>query len=125
MRTFLSRHYPLIRRAAGPGAGLVAAAIAVLSLLPGDELPEVHLSDKVEHVIAYAVLATLVTLWLGPRRAGRALLVVMAYGVGMEVAQALIGTGRTPSVLDAGADLVGAGIGIGVAMLVDRFAVAG
>ena len=45
------------RRLAGLASLLVAAAIAILSVLPGEDLPEVHLSDKVEHAIAYAVLS--------------------------------------------------------------------
>tara|TARA_R110001606_G_scaffold362905_1_gene516775 strand:- start:32 stop:412 length:381 start_codon:yes stop_codon:yes gene_type:complete len=102
---------PIIRRIAGITSLLVALAIAVLSLVPGQDLPDVNLSDKAEHAIAYMVLAGLICFWLGRERIMRGTIVAVGYGAVLEFAQALAGTGRTPSVLDAGANLLGACIG--------------
>jgi VanZ family protein len=106
---------PLVRRIAGITSLLVAVAIAILSLVPGQDLPDVHLSDKAEHGIAYMVLAGLICFWLGRERIIRGTIVAVGYGVVLEIAQALAGTGRTPSLLDAGANLLGACIGAALA----------
>ena len=108
----------LARRLAGVAALLVAAAIAVLSVLPGEDLPEVHLSDKILHVIAYAALSACICFWLGRQRLIAGILMTVSYGVILEIAQALAGTGRTPSLLDGGANLLGACLGAGLAMIV-------
>lgn len=107
----------LARRMAGAGALLVAAAIAVLSLLPGEDLPEVQVSDKILHVIAYAALSAGVCFWLGRQRLLAGILLATFYGATLEFAQALAGTGRTPSLLDGGANLLGACLGAGMAMI--------
>ena len=106
---------PLLRRIAGITSLLVAVVIAILSLVPGQDLPDVHLSDKAEHAIAYMVLAGLICFWLGRERIVRGVIVAVGYGAVLEFAQALAGTGRTPSLLDAGANLLGACIGAGLA----------
>ena len=106
---------PIIRRIAGITSLLVAVAIAILSLVPGQDLPDVHLSDKAEHAIAYMVLAGLICFWLGRERIVRGVIVAVGYGAVLEFAQALAGTGRTPSLLDAGANLLGACIGAALA----------
>lgn len=110
----------LARRLAGVAALLVAAAIAVLSVLPGEDLPEVHLSDKVEHAIAYATLSACLCFWLGRRRIIAGILIAVGYGAMLEVAQALARTGRTPSILDGGANLIGACLGAALALIVAR-----
>ncbi|KDA03744.1 VanZ family protein [Hyphomonas oceanitis] len=108
---------PIVRRIAGITSLLVAVVIAILSLVPGQDLPDVHLSDKVEHAIAYLVLAGLICFWLGRERIVRGTIVAVGYGAVLEFAQALAGTGRTPSLLDAGANLLGACIGAGLAWI--------
>jgi len=110
----------LARRLAGLVGLLVAAAIALLSVLPGEDLPEVHFSDKIQHVIAYAALAACVCFWLGRKRLLAGILMTVGYGAFLEVAQALAGTGRVPSLLDGGANLLGACLGAGLAMIVIR-----
>lgn len=112
----------LARRLAGLTGLGVAAAIAILSVLPGEDLPEVHLSDKVAHIIAYAVLSACVCFWLGRRRMVEGVLVTVGYGALLEVAQALAGTGRTASLLDESANLVGACLGAGLAWMVAKAA---
>jgi VanZ family protein len=116
---FLSEQKRLfVRRLAGLAGLAVAVAIAVLSVLPGDELPDVNLSDKAEHAIAYAVLAMTISLWLGRRRLLVAVFLAVGYGALLELVQAVAGTGRTPSLLDEGANLAGACVGAGVAWLI-------
>jgi VanZ family protein len=112
----------LARRLAGLAGLLVAAAIAILSVLPGEDLPEVHLSDKVEHAIAYAALSACICFWLGRRRIVAGVLVAVGFGALLEVAQALAGTGRTASFLDEGANLIGACLGAGLAWIVAKAA---
>ena len=112
----------LARRLAGLASLLVAGAIAILSILPGENLPDVHLSDKVEHAIAYAVLSACVCFWLGRRRSVPRVLVAVGFGALLEVAQALAGTGRTASFLDEGANLIGACLGAGLAWIVAKAA---
>ena len=112
----------LARRLAGLASLLVAAAIAILSVLPGEDLPEVHLSDKVEHAIAYAVLSACTCFWLGRRRLIAGILVTVGYGALLEIVQALSGTGRTASFLDGGANLIGACLGAGMAWMVAKAA---
>tara|TARA_R110000824_G_scaffold67860_2_gene175771 strand:- start:121 stop:498 length:378 start_codon:yes stop_codon:yes gene_type:complete len=112
----------LARRLAGLASLLVAAAIAILSVLPGEDLPEVHLSDKVEHAIAYAVLSACTCFWLGRRRIIAGIMVTVGFGALLEIVQALAGTGRTASLLDAGANLVGACLGAGMAWMVAKAA---
>lgn len=106
---------PVLQRIAGITSLLVALAIAILSLVPGRDLPDVNLSDKAEHAIAYMVLAGLICFWLGRERIVRGAIVAVGYGAVLEFAQALAGTGRTPSLLDAGANLLGACVGAGLA----------
>ncbi|WP_373008179.1 VanZ family protein [Hyphomonas sp.] len=112
----------LARRLAGFASLLVAAAIAILSILPGEDLPEVHLSDKVEHAIAYAALSACICFWLGRRRIIAGVLVTVGFGAVLEIVQALAGTGRTASLLDEGANLVGACLGAGLAWMVAKAA---
>jgi VanZ family protein len=112
----------LARRLAGLAGLLVAAAIAILSVLPGEDLPEVHLRDKVEHAIAYAALSACICFWLGRRRIVAGVLVAVGFGALLEVAQALAGTGRTASFLDEGANLIGACLGAGLAWIVAKAA---
>ncbi|WP_439619891.1 VanZ family protein [Hyphomonas sp.] len=108
----------LARRLAGLAGLLVAAAIAVLSVLPGEDLPQVHFSDKIQHVIAYTALSACVCFWLGRQRRLAGILLTVGYGAFLEVAQALAGTGRSPSLLDIGANGLGACLGAGLAMIV-------
>ena len=112
----------LARRLAGLASLLVAAAIAILSVLPGEDLPEVHLSDKVAHAIAYAALSACTCFWLGRRRIIAGIMVTVGFGALLEIVQALAGTGRTASLLDEAANLVGACLGAGLAWMVAKAA---
>jgi len=82
----------LLTRQADTLAFGLALVIGVLSLLPLDKLPEVAVSDKLEHLLAYGLLGLLATL---RRRTPRALfltlLLIIAYGAAIEYLQPYVG----------------------------------
>jgi len=106
---------------------LVALAIWLLSAQSTLPLPDLGLTftDKIAHLIAYAVLAAAVALWI-PRRmwtasvCRAALLVVLVtalYGLLDEFHQSFV-PGRDTSLLDWLADLAGAFIGVSLYALI-------
>ena len=96
---------------------LATAAVAVLSLLPQRDLPKVAVSDKLEHVLAYFVLAVLGSFGFRERRSLLYLFVLLcAMGGIIEVLQAF-SPGRSPDVADAIADGAGAATGVLIALV--------
>src|SRR3546814_730000 len=92
------------------------AAVVVVCLLPGQDLPRIPISDKIEHALAFAVLAaSAVQLFVR----GPALVAVaaglLALGVGIEFAQAAFTTTRAMELGDVIADAIGIGMGMLVA----------
>lgn len=84
--------------------------VVVLSLLPGQELPSVGVSDKVEHVAAYALLGLAGGLAFPTRRAAMLLLVLLPLlGIALEIAQLLV-PNRSSDAGDALADWAGAAL---------------
>jgi VanZ family protein len=97
--------------------GLAATVVAVLSLLPAHDLPNVATSDKIEHAGAYFVLAILGGLGLRERRGLLFLFIFLcAMGGVIELLQAF-SPGRSPDVFDALANATGAAAGILVALV--------
>ena len=96
---------------------LCLGVLSWLSLSPMRELPSVSMWDKSEHFIAYAVLAT-VCLLLFPGRPGRIIAGCIAFGVLIEVLQALMGFGRQGDWRDALANSIGVLLAVGVERLV-------
>ena len=92
-----------------------SALVAVLSLVPGTTLPPTSVGDKVEHVIAYAVLGLLGAA-SSERGVVRVILGLAVFGTTIELLQ-IFSPGRSPDPLDAVADIVGAGLGCGLAIL--------
>ncbi len=99
-----------VRMAAGCVALTLAAIIVFLSVVNASGVPGASVSDKLKHFVAYGALALPVCVFMGRRRILFALILVIALGISMEIAQALAGTGRSPSVLDAIANALGAGM---------------
>jgi VanZ family protein len=96
---------------------LAAAAVAVLSLLPQRDLPKVGVSDKLEHVFSYFVLAILGSFGFRERRSQLLLFVLLcAMGGIIELLQAF-SPGRSPDVVDAIADGAGAAAGVLIALV--------
>lgn len=91
-----------------------SALVATLSLLPSTTLPPTAIGDKVEHVIAYAVLGLLGTASSG-RGATRVILGLAAFGLLIELLQTF-----SPELLDLAADIAGAGLGCAAAIVLRR-----
>lgn len=108
--------------AARPDAGLRWAGrvlfltttllITDLALQPGlPTPPEIFGPDKIEHLLAFFVLTVLCRMgW--PRRGWLMSGVLVAYGIGIELAQGSITLGRSASAADVVADLLGIGLGL-------------
>lgn len=112
---------PLISRLARIAlviAALVAFALAIMPTMPGPE----SMNDKVNHALAFFVLAGLAHA--GWPKAGplRVFLLLTAFGALIEVAQYVMAAGRAAELLDLVADMVGILAGLVVARLVLRFA---
>jgi VanZ family protein len=88
-------------------AGTVMGVI-VLSLLPRDSLPSVGVSDKYEHLAAYAVLAASAWLAFPSRRAALWLMVLLPLmSIALEFAQLFV-PGRSGDAVDALVSILGA-----------------
>jgi VanZ family protein len=93
------------------------------SSVPGDELSS-HMWDKLEHLLAYAVLGVLFLLPLCGGRllqmrgatAAMAVLLATLYGAFDEVHQAFT-PDRSPDVRDLIADCLGAAVGVSIVLL--------
>ena len=96
---------------------LLVLAVVVLSLLPVRELPNVNVSDKIEHAAAYLMLS----LWFGGLLRVRAFLglglALLALGGGIELAQAGMGLGRQGDWRDMLANAVGVVAGLFLAAI--------
>ena len=100
------------------GGVLIALAVAVTSLLPPADLPNVQVWDKFEHAFAFFVLAAWFGGVLRPDRYWWLALALVAFGVGIEIAQGAMGVGRTADLRDVFADATGIVIGAALARLV-------
>jgi VanZ family protein len=95
-----------------------ATLVAALSLAPAATLPSTSIGDKMEHVIAYAVLGLLGAA-SSARGATRVILGLSAFGIAIELLQ-MLSPGRSPDLLDVLADIAGAGLGCGAAIALRR-----
>ena len=102
------------------GLVLAGSVIGILSLLPGSELPAQSLNDKLNHFIAYGVLAFLGALGRHQVSLFWATVLVIGYGLLLEALQGLMPFGRSASWLDAVANTAGAVCGILIALGVAR-----
>lgn len=85
-----------------------AIAVVVLSLLPRDSLPSVGVSDKYEHLAAYALLAANAWLAFPSRRAALWLMLLLPLmSAALEFAQTFV-PGRSGEVADALVSALGA-----------------
>lgn len=94
------------------GGICLVIAIAVLSLMPGNQLPEVGLWDKFQHILAYVALA----FWFGgitTRRCHAWIAAgLMAFGALIELLQGRMGWGRQADLFDLGANAAGIAAGL-------------
>jgi VanZ family protein len=99
--------------------------ILTLTSLPGVDVPNIHLNDKIEHLLAYGGLGFLLNLSLRIQNkftivkkypAWFSVLIVSAYGALDELHQLFI-PGRSCDILDWTADTVGVIIGVTIMTL--------
>jgi VanZ family protein len=94
---------------------LLVLGVIVGSLMPGRAMPDVSLNDKLQHASVYLLLM----LWFAgfyARRFYLAIAIVLcALGIGLDLLQGLTAT-RSFELYDIMADLVGIGIGFGLAV---------
>ncbi|MGE5500568.1 MAG: VanZ family protein [Ignavibacteriales bacterium] len=100
---------------------LLAACVGVLALalMPLQTIPEVGVSDKIEHTLAFAVLAVLGT-WSFPGRTGRVAAGLIGFGILIEILQGTLPLGRDAEVLDVAADSIGVALGMAAELLILR-----
>ena len=94
---------------------LMIAAVVVGSLLPTDALPPSPFEqfDKLEHFFGYAALSAYAVLLFASRRAQVAAAIgLIALGVGLEFAQAVLTESRRADVFDALTDGFGVLVGL-------------
>lgn len=108
-----------------------AAFILYLCLLPGHDLPSVHIweADKIGHMGVYTILS-LLTVWgwrkqtvmesLKTRTILKVLVLLATYGFLVEILQETLTADRHFDILDALANVIGAGVGSGLSMLIFR-----
>jgi VanZ family protein len=100
---------------------LIAVVVVITgSILPGDSLPlrmldRLHISDKVEHFCAYAVLALLPALHERARVIVAATIGAIALGIALEYVQRYSGW-RDYEVADMIADTAGVWFGLAVGL---------
>ena len=110
---------PLRRPGLWLGLWLLAIAVVIgVCLMPGADLPPVPRNiDKIEHALAFFVLAASAVQLFNPGRALLAAAVgLVLLGVGIEFAQAAFTVDRSADPLDALADSVGVLLGLATAM---------
>lgn len=109
-----------VRQVAVVAFAIAVVAVVFLSVTPRP-LPTSGplLSDKVQHLAAYAVLAILGGFGLAAgRRVGRVALALFGLGVAMEVVQSFV-PGRFAGLDDVAANSLGILIGCGVALIIN------
>ena len=109
---------PLTRRLLRGAFYLASAAVGVLSLAPAAALPAAPISDKVEHAVAYALLA-LLGCTTSRRGVLRTMIGVSVFGTAIEMLQGF-SPGRSPDVLDALANIAGAALACSVVAMLRR-----
>ena len=101
----------MVRKLARAAFFIGLVAVIALSLLPQETLPETGMWDKLNHALAYGVLAVVGGLgfkgWRSLLMVGLGLVVL---GAGLELAQSVT-PDRDGSIYDAVANLVGVAIG--------------
>jgi VanZ family protein len=96
---------------------LIALQIALAALLPGGKVPDLPgVSDKVEHFMAFTLLSFWFSSILVRRDLVWMVLVLLAFGVLIEVAQEMMRRGRQGDVLDVVADAIGIVVGMLLAL---------
>jgi len=105
----------VIRWVAITGFTVGVVAVLVLSLTPSHALPRIEVWDKLQHVLAYLILAVTGAVAFPGRRLLPWLAIgLLILGCVLEVTQAFI-PGRVAGVDDAVANAIGVGLGLVIA----------
>ena len=94
----------------------IAAIVTFYSLLPAERVPQIGVSDKIEHTVAYALLAFWFASVVARWDYVFMMLALVALGGGIEIMQGLMKMGREADIRDFIADCIGAGAGLLLAM---------
>lgn len=90
--------------------------LIVVCLLPSPDLPKLDVSDKLEHALAFVLLAgSAVQLFERWRALAAVAIGLLALGIGIEFAQALFTTTRAMEGADVVADAIGIVVGCATA----------
>jgi VanZ family protein len=110
MRPLLEQYLFTHKRTTVLLATVWTVAILVLCLIPGRELPKVDLWQHTDKLVHFTLFLGLQTLWQGayPQRRTPILLLLVAYGLLIEVVQHYCVTGRSFDLYDWLADSLGA-----------------
>ena len=95
---------------------LIAGIVTFYSLLPAEHVPQLGVSDKIEHAVAYALLAFWFASVVARWDYVFMMLALVALGGGVEIVQGLMKMGREADIRDFLADCLGAGIGLLLAL---------
>jgi VanZ family protein len=107
----------VIRWAAITGFAACVAAVSVLSLTPSEALLAIEVWDKLQHVLAYLILAVTGAVAFPGRRSLPWLAIGLPIlGCVLEAIQAFI-PGRVASLDDAVANAIGVGLGLVIARI--------
>lgn len=98
---------------------LLLGAVLFLALMPGSDAPDVGLSDKLLHLLTFAVLMVWFAGLVPERRHWQLALVLLAYGIMIELLQA-----QTPDRHAEVADVVADGAGILLGWIAARLGLA-
>jgi len=96
-----------------------SAALLVVTLMPSALLPEAHGADKVEHALAFAIL-TVLAVWSLPWRAWKLVIMLIAFGILIEILQAVLPFNRDAEAWDVLADSIGIAAGMAAELWVLR-----
>ncbi len=102
---------PLLLAAAAGAAGFAF----MMAIVPAEAAWHLSASDKVEHFVAFLVVAVLARLALPRVRARVALAGTILFGAVIELSQLVMPFGRTASLVDLAADALAAAVGIAIA----------
>lgn len=86
---------------------LALLVVLVMSLRPSVNIGAPANFDKIMHLIAYAGLAGLARIGWPKLWGGTLFLILAAFGIGIEISQHLMALGRTGSIGDVVANLLG------------------
>lgn len=99
------------------GGFVLVAIVAFFGLIPSVSLPRTGISDKVEHALAYVLLAVWFGGLMAPSKHFRLGLTLVAFSILIELLQGFMGLGRSADAEDVVANAIGVVLGLGLCAL--------